>query len=221
MPDEGTETTSLLGKVQWWMRVGSPFHWILITPVVTVPLGALLLFTLGGEVDADALGLVEKEWTRSAGRIDRTHYFYFDFWDTWLLLTAPGLLNLLVAPWLFRDLTYERMAGALALTLALLRTFVVPLAAIIWFSASVVGDAGLLIRVPINEGGGYAPSTLTATFRLLTTAWTSGLWMWLVTVGLWLAYEPLMERFLPNVMPPHDRHPDEPTRWGEFLGRRR
>ena len=45
--------------------------------------------------------------------------------------------------------------------------------------------------------------------------------MWLVTVGLWLAYEPLMERFLPNVMPPHDRHPDEATRWGGFLSRRR
>ena len=194
----------------------SPFAWLVVTPLVTAPLSAVLLFAFGDALDATALGL--PLWRNES--IPASVY-YFDFWPTLLLLTTPGLLNLLVAPWLFRDLTYERMAGALALTLALLRTFVVPLAAIIWFSASVVGDAGLLIRVPINEGGGYAPSTLTATFRLLTTAWTSGLWMWLVTVGLWLAYEPLMERFLPNVMPPHDRHPDEATRWGEFLGRRR
>ena len=220
MPEESAEPTSMIGKAWRGMGAYSPFQLTLATPVVTLPLTALLLFTFGGEVDASALGLVEKEWTRSPGRIDRTHYFYFDFWSTCLLMTGPGVLNLLVARWLLHDLPYVRGAAALALTLALLRTFLVPLASIVWLSASVVGDAGLLVRVPINEGGGYAPSSLQATLRLLTTAWTNGLGMWALTLGVWLAYEPLMERFLPNLAPPHDRTPDEPRRWTGFLTRR-
>ena len=222
MPNEGTETTSLLGKLWHSLATRSPFQLLLMTPIVTVPLSALLLFTLGAEVDADALGLAEKEWTRSGRGIDRTHYFYFDFWRTWLLLMGPGVLNLLVAPWLFRDFTYARVAGALALTLALLRTFVVPLASIAWFSASVIGDAGLLIRVPIGVGtlSGISPSPVLATIRLLTTAWTAGLAMWLLTLGVWLAFAPLMERFLPHLAP-RQRLPGEPTSWGGYLGRRR
>ena len=210
----------MIGKAWRWMGAYSPFQLILVTPVVTLPLCAVLLFAFGGEVDASALGLIEKEWTRSAGRIDRTHYFYFDLWTTWLLLTGPGVLNLLVARWLFHDLPYVRGAAALALTLALLRTFVVPLASIVWLSASVIGDGGLLIRVPINEGAGFAPSPLQATVSLMTTAWTSGLGMWLLTLGVWLAYEPLLARFLPNVVPPDDRQLGEPRRWTGFLTRR-
>jgi len=202
------------------MGAYSPFQLILVTPLVTGPLSALLMFTVGGEVDASSLGLIEKEWTRSTGRIDRTHYFYFDFWTVLALLSGPGLLNLLVARWLFHDLLYVRGAAALSLTLALLRTFVVPLGSIVWLLANVVTDAGLLIRVPINEGGGFAPSSLQATFNLLTTSWTSGLGMWLVTLGLWLAYEPFMERFLPNVPPVHERSPEERSRWRGFLDRR-
>ena len=211
----------MIGKAWRGMGAYSPFQLILVTPVVTLPLSVLLLFTVGGVVNASALGLVEVEWTRDAGRLDRTHYFYFDFWVAWLLLTVPGVVNLLVARWLVHDLPYVRGAAVLALTLALLRTFVVPLASIVWLSASVIGDGGLLIRVPINEGAGFAPSSLQATVLLMTTAWTGGLGMWLLTLGVWLAYAPLMERFLPNVTPPHDRHPDEPPPWGAFLGRRR
>ncbi len=202
------------------MGAYSPLQLLLVTPLVTAPLSALLLFTVGGEVDAGALGLVEKEWTRTPGRIDRTHYFYFDFWITLLLLSGPGVLNLLVFRWLLHDLPYVRGAAALGLTLALLRTFVVPLGSIVWLLASVVTEAGLLIRVPINEGGGFAPSPLQATFSLLTTSWTSGLGMWLLTLGLWLAYEPFMDRFLPGVLPPHERNPSETSRWMGWLDRR-
>ena len=201
------------------MGAYSPLQLLLVTPLLTAPLTALLMFTVSGEVDAGSLGLIEKEWTRTPGRIDRTHYFYFDFWMTLLILSGPGLLNLLVVRWLFHDLPYVRGAAALSLTLALLRTFVVPLGSIVWLLANVVTDAGLLIRVPINEGGGFAPSSLQATFSLLATSWTSGLGMWLVTLGVWLAYDPLMERFLPNVSPQHERSPAEAKRWTGFLNR--
>ena len=198
----------------------SPFQLLLVTPLVTAPLTALLMFTVGGEVDAGALGLIEKEWTRTPGRIDRTHYFYYDFWVILLLLSGAGVLNLLVLRWLFHPLPYVRGAAALSLILALLRTLVVPLGSIVWQVANIVTETGLLIRVPINEGGGFAPSSLQATFSLLTTSWTSGLGMWLVTLGLWLAYEPFMERFLPNVLPPHARSSAEPSRWSGFFNRR-
>lgn len=214
------EAHGRFGRVWRWMGTYSPFQLLLVTPLLTAPLSALLMFTVGGEVDASSLGLIEKEWTRTPGRIDRTHYFYFDFWIILALLSGPGLLNLLVVRWLLHDLPYVRGAAALSLTLALLRTLVVPLGSVVWLVANVVTDAGLLIRVPINEGGGFAPSSLQATFSLLTTSWTSGLGMWLVTLGVWLAYEPLMERFLPHVLPPHERSPAEATRWAGFLKRR-
>ena len=222
MPGGDAELSATLPERLWdRLRGWSPLQPILVTPVVTLPLSALLIFTVGGEVDASALGLVEVEWTRDAGRLDRTHYFYFDFWVTWLLLTAPGVVNLLVARWLFHELTYVRLAAGISLVLALLRTFVVPLASILWLSASVIGDAGLLIRVPINEGGSTSdPSAVLATLRLLTTAWTGGLGMWLVTLAVWQAYEPLMARFLPRVKPPLERRPGEPTNWSGFLRRR-
>ena len=219
MSDDGAETTSTIGKL--WSRLGarSPLELIMLTPVVTLPLSALLIFTVGGALDVSALGLVEKEWTRDAGRLDRTHYFYFDFWVTWLLLTGPGVVNLLVARWLFHELTYVRLAAGISLVLALLRTFVVPLASIVWLSASVIGDAGLLIRIPIGEQGDPSrPTALLATLRLLTTAWTGGLGMWLVTVALLYSYEPLMARFWPSLQPP--REPDEPRTWGRLPGRR-
>lgn len=207
----------------FWRRMAarSPLELLLVTPLVTLPLSALLVFTVGGEIDAAALGLVEVEWTRDDGRLDRKHYFYFDFWLTWVLLTAPGIVNLVVVWWLRHELVYVRGAAVMALALALLRTFVVPVAAMVWLTAEVIDEGGLLLLIPIGEAGDPSgPSPLFATLSLLTTAWTGGLGMWLVTLGVWQAYEPLMARFLPNVPPPRDRFPDEPRRWTGFARRR-
>ena len=200
------------------LRARSPFVLLLLTPIVTLPVAGVLIFTLSGDVDAEALGLVEVEWTRDDGRLDRTHYYYFDFWRTWLLLTVPGVINLLVAWWLFHRLTYVRLAAGLGLLLALLRTFVVPVAAITWLTADVIGDAGLLLQFPLGESGlgGSSPSRAVAKSNLLTTAWMGGLGMWLVTFGLWRGYEPLMARFWPALEPPRERVEGEPRRWTGF-----
>jgi hypothetical protein len=190
---------------------------------LTLPLCALLIFTAGGELSGESLGLVEVEWTRENRQLDRTHYFYYDFWLTWALLTAPGVANLLVVRWLFHELTYVRLAAGLGLVLALARTFIVPVASMVWISADVLNhDSGLLIRVPVGEAGRHNdPSPLEATLTLLITAWTAGLGMWLLTFAIWQGYEPLMARFFPGLAPPRERSDGEQGSWSGFFGERK
>ena len=73
----------MIGRLAREWRSRSPFQWLLITPLFALPVSALLVFTVGGALDGQALGLVEVEWVRESGRLDRVHYFYFDFWLTW------------------------------------------------------------------------------------------------------------------------------------------
>lgn len=217
---DGTNVVrSIWRRVEGW----SPLQWLLVTPVATLPLSALLVLTVGGDLSGESLGLVEVQWTKQAGQLDRTHYFYYDFWLTWALLTAPGVLNLLVARWLFHELTYVRLAAGLGLVLALLRTFIVPVASMVWISADILNhDTGLLIRVPVGEAGRQIdPSPLEATLTLLVTAWTAGLGMWILTFAIWQGYEPLMARFFPRLAPPRERSEGEPKGWGGFLGKGR
>ena len=205
--------------VREWRR-RSPFPFLLVTPVVTLPLTALLILTLGGDVDGGALGLVEVEWVRESGRLDRVHYFYLDFWRTWALLTAPGIVNLLVVWWLTDRLTYARIAAGLALVLAVLRTFVVPVAATLWLNADLIDGAGPLLRIPIaDEGDPTWPSPTQAKLGLLTTVWIGGLGMWLITLALWQAYEPVMARFFPRLEPPREQGEEEQRRWSGFARR--
>jgi len=207
------------GRFLLGWRGHSPFPLLLATPVLTLPLTALLVLVVGGEVDAEGLGLIEREWVKEGGRLDRMHYFYFDFWWTWALLTAPGVVNLLVVWWLVQRLTYVRIAAGLALALALLRTFVVPMAAAVWLTADLV-DGTDLLRIPIaEEGDPRWPSPLQGKLGLLTTAWMGGLGMWLLTLALWQAYEPLMARFFPDVKPPWERGEGEAGRWTGFARR--
>ena len=44
-----------------WLKRRLPFLLVTVTPLATVPLAALLLFTAGGEHGAEALGLPENE----------------------------------------------------------------------------------------------------------------------------------------------------------------
>ena len=211
---------AVIGSLRSRLGTRSPFEWLQLTPAVTLPLSALLIFTVGGTLDAQALGLVEVEWTRENRQLDQTHYFYFDFWVIWAVLTVPGVVNLPVAWWLRHELTYVRIAAGLALTLALLRTFVVPMASVLWLTGDVMREDGLILRIPIGEAGASsAPSPSFATLSILMTAWMGGLGMWVLTLVIWQAYEPLMSRFVPHLAPPRERSQGEPGRWGGFFQR--
>ena len=209
-----------VGRLRRGWRQDSPFSLLLVTPVLTLPLAALLIFTVGGEVDAAALGLVEAEWVKEGLRLDRFRYFYFDFWQTWALLTAPGIVNLGVVWWFRYHLAYVRISTGLALVLALLRTFIVPLAATLWVTGDLIDVEGLILRIPIAEEGDPTwPSPTQARLSMLITAWMGGMGMWVVTAAVWWGYEPLMARFFPRIKPPWERGAEEPGRWSGFARR--
>ncbi|MXZ89708.1 MAG: hypothetical protein F4Z07_12850 [Dehalococcoidia bacterium] len=204
----------------------SPFQVLLITPILTLPLSAILLFALAGELDARALGLPEREY-RSLIRGDpgtSVNFFYFDFWVVWLLLMLPGVVNLVPALWFLHRLAYVRVGAALALLVGALRSFLVPLLAVAIGSAEVISEPKLVLQIPLEESGLVLNPTGdladVAKIRMLTTAWTAGLVMWLVTFGLYHGFEPLMARFAPNLEPLRKRQAGEPRSWGGFLDRR-
>ncbi len=210
-----------IGSLRRRLATASPFQWLLVTPLATLPLSALLIFTMGGALDGQALGLVEVEWVRESGRLDRVHYFYFDFWVTWALLTVPGVVNLPVAWWLRHELTYVRIEAGLALVLALLRTFVVPMASVLWLTGDLMSEDGLILRIPIGEAGAASgPSESFATLSVLMTAWMGGLGMWVLTLGVWQGYGRLMDRFFPRLAPPREEFQGETGRWGGFFQKR-
>lgn len=204
----------------------SPFQVLLITPILTLPLSAILLFAFAGELDARVLGLAEREY-RSLIRGDpgtSVDFFYFDFWVVWLVLMLPGVVNLAPALWFLRRLAYVRVGAALALLVGALRSFLVPVLAIAIGSAEVIGDPKLVLQVPLEESGLVLNPTGeladVARIRMLTTAWVAGLVMWLATFGLYHGFEPLMARFLPGLRPIRKRQAGEPRSWGGFLDRR-
>ena len=207
-----------------WVKKQSPLLYVLVTPVITLPLSALLLFTVGGEHDANALGLPAGDLCRFQGHIAQTCFYYFDFWRTGLLLAAPGALNLLVALWLLDRNGYVRVAAAVALVLAVVRTLVVPLATVAVSQFDVINVGGLLLRVEVEATGMFidvtSPSEGVAIRRLLTAAWAGGAVLWGVTAVLWCAYEPLMAQFWRSLDPPSGPRPDAPPRWTGFLRRR-
>ncbi len=207
-----------------WLARRSPFFWITVSPLVTAPLGMLFLFFLGGEREAEALGLSAGELCRFQGNIAQTCLYYFDVWRTGLLLAAAGAPSLLAGLWLLRRNGYVRMAAALALALALARTLIVPAATIALSQFDVYDGDGLWFRVAVEAGGGPGdvepPTATAATWRLLLAVWAGGTIFWVATVALWRAYEPLMARFWRTLTPPGGPRPGAPPRWTGFLRQR-
>ena len=211
-------------RVLNWIGKRLPFFWISVTPVVTVPLSALLLFTVGGEHEAEALGLPAGDLCKFDGMIAQTCFYYFDYWRTWLLLALPGVVNLLVLLWFLNRNGYVRVAATAALVLGLARSLVIPLATLAVAQFDVIDDGGLWLRVEIAARGMVTdidpPTVNLAVRQLLFTVWIAGAVMWVLTVALWRAYEPLMARYWRNLDPPGGPRPDQPPRWTGFLSRR-
>ena len=207
-----------------WLKRRLPFLVVTVSPLLTVPLGALLLLWLGGEREAEALGLPPGDLCRFEGHIAQTCFYYFDFWRTGLLLAAPGALNLLAALWFLNRNGYVRVAAVVALVLGVARTLIVPLATIAVSQIDVVSDGGLFFRVEVEAAGVVrdvtSPSEGRAVRQVLTAVWVGGAVFWGITVLVWRAYEPLMARYWRNLDPPGGPRLDAPPRWTGFLRRR-
>ncbi len=199
----------------------SPFLWLVLTPLLTAPLSVLLIYGFAEELDARSLGLPT---TRMEANLRATLYYY-DFWPTWLLLTLPGLPNLLVVLWFLHRSAYVRVAAGGALVLAVLRTFVVLLVFFATSQTNVIShDGGLLMRIAL-EGKGFLAnigdhSPGFAKMRMLLTLWLYGVYAWAACLALWPLWNIVMDRFLPHLRPPQKRRAGESRSWGSFLERR-
>ncbi len=223
-PPRGAERMTARERIWRWARTRSPFLWILATPLATAPLSLLLLWTAGGEHSAEALGLPDGELCKFQGNIAQTCFFYFDFWRSWALLAIPGALNLLVVLWMLQRSGYVRVAASLALLLGLVRSLVVPMAAIAISQFDLVSDGGLYYRVEIMatgvSGDASPPSEARALRQLLLAAWIGGGVGWVATAAVWQAFEPVMARYWRRLDPPSGPRPEEPRRWTRFNARR-
>ena len=210
---------SAIGRVWRWSARQSPLAWILVTPILTVPLTALIVFAFAQDLDARSLGL--PIWRNEA---IPARLYYFDFWPTYLLVTMPGVLNLLVVLWFFQRSGYVRVAAGFALALGFVRNFVVVLVYFAMAQSDVIAhEGGLLIRLEVENRGiisltDHSPGT--GLFRMLFTTWLFGMFAWGLTVLAWGLYNLGMDRLLPHLKPPKRRQAGEPRSWGGFFERR-
>lgn len=222
---DGDQGSGIAGAPRrWWGRLGrrSPFLWLVLTPLLTAPLSAVLIYAFAQELDAGSLGLptTRMEWDGPGATL-----YYYDFWPTWLLLTVAGLPNLLVALWFLHGSGYVRVAAGAALVMAILRTFVVLLVFFATSQTDVIShDGERLMRVALEAKGGLANlgdhSPEFAKMRMLLTLWLTGFYLWAACLALWGLWNLVMDRFLPHLRPPRKRQPGEPRGWGSFLKRR-
>ena len=206
-----------MGRAGRWTARRSPLVVLLVTPLVTAPISAVLVFGFSETIDAGVLGLPR---FREEGPFPATN-FYFDFWPTWLLLIGPGFLNLLVALWLFQRNGYVRVAAALALVVAAIRIFVVPVLYFSFGQSDIIShDGGRLMRMEVENTGfllGRAPTPEIARLQLLVNVWLHGAYAWGATIALAGLFNLLMDRIWPGLKPPRQREPGEPRSWGGFL----
>ena len=209
-----------MGRARRWTARRSPLVVLLFTPLVTAPISAVLVFGFSETIDPRVLGLPR---IREEGPFPATN-FYFDFWPTWLLLIGPGFLNLLVALWLFQRNGYVRVAAALALGVAAIRVFVVPLLYFSFGQSDIIShEGGRLMRMEVENTGfllGRAPTPEIARLQLLVNVWLHGAYAWGATIALAGLFNLLMDRIWPRLKPPRKRQPGEPRGWGGFLERR-
>ena len=214
------ERPGVIERAWRWIGTRSPLAWVVLTPVLTAPLTAVLVFGFARELNARELGL--PVWRNE---IIPATLHYFDFWPTALLLIGPGLLNLLVVLWFFQRNGYMRIAAAIALVVALLRTVGV---LFVFFAISqsdlIFHDGQLLMRIEVERTGFLAleprASPREALVRLVLTMWLFGAFAWGPSVLLWGLYNLVMDRFLPHLKPPRVRRAGEPRSWASFFERR-
>ncbi|HJP41715.1 MAG TPA: hypothetical protein QGF35_08425 [Dehalococcoidia bacterium] len=171
----------------------SPFLWITLAPLLTVPSSALLIFLFVGEHEAAALGLPPGEECRFTG-VAKKCFSYYEFWRVWILFAVPGLLNIAVFAWLLSRSPYVRAAAVVAGTLGLVRV-ITPMAGILISQFALVDHGELYLRV--QTGIGEHPTT-----QLLYAVCVTGLVPWAASVGVWWYFEPLMARIRSDVKPP-------------------
>lgn len=171
----------------------NPFLWIMLTPIITVPLGALLFVLLVGTHDGSQVGLPNTSLpVRFQGCIidcpSYTAYEYSEVAPTVVALALPGLLNLAPFVWAFSKKPKVRTAGIVAGLLGLLRVSVPPTVLMLLFTRLTGTDGRSYFQYS------YDPDPFLDTepiaeplLELLLAVWGIGFLAWLASLCVFTA----------------------------------
>ncbi len=179
------DSPSWLNK--WWM----PFLWIILTPIVTVPVSAVLFDTLAGPQTPAEVGLPDP-----AAGCDRDSWFggfcstypYSEVAPTIFAFVLPGLLNLVPFLWVSSTRPRVRAAGIVAGLLGIVR-FSIPVIVLMLSFDRVTAPGGTTY---FDFGGGwinFSPHDDVWFFGFL--AWLGSLLVWVLFVIIWYVYQQL------------------------------
>ncbi|MEE9208706.1 MAG: hypothetical protein V3U67_10135 [Gemmatimonadota bacterium] len=170
-----TELTSRASS-SWLNHWSMPFWWIILAPIVTVPLSAILFSTLAGYHSPAEVGLPDRSgaWFIEANA-------YSEVVPTLIAFTLPGLLNLAPFIWTLSAKPRVRMAGALAGLLGLVRLGI-PLAVLMLGFDRLTNASGTSYFDFVTEG-----------FVLFRgephdVIWFFGALVWLGTLLMWASF---------------------------------
>ncbi|MEE9269716.1 MAG: hypothetical protein V3V49_05580 [Candidatus Krumholzibacteria bacterium] len=167
-------SSSWLNK--WWM----PFLWIILTPIVTVPVSAVLFDTLAGYQTPAEIGLPDPAGTDGC---DRGGWFggfcptyeHSEVAPTIFAFVLPGLLNLVSFLWVSSTRPRVRAAGIVAGLLGIVR-FSIPVIVLMLSFDRVTAPGGTTY---FDFGGG------SLNFSPHFDVWFFGFLAWLGSLLVW------------------------------------
>src|SRR3990172_10555557 len=183
---------------RWWM----PFLWIILTPIVTVPLSVPLSESFGARHTAAEMGLPEEP----PGVIDgwcpegedpygmcipnffAPYYVYYEVTPTLVAVLLPGLINLAPFVWALSKTRKTSRAGVTAGLAGVLRV-AVPAMVLMSFDRLTGVGGGTYFQVETTFLG----------LEPYSSVWIAGFLAWLASLAVWVIFGLLTrERHQPN-----------------------
>ncbi len=176
---------------KWWM----PFLWIILTPIVTVPLSAILFSVLAGYLEPPEVGLPPNpppcpflngffgDPVPDCG----PQFRYSEVGPTIFAFVLPGLLNLVPFLWVSSRRSMVRTAGIVAGLLGLLRLALPPTVLMLALDR-VSSDGGSYFEYVL---GWFDESPFIDVWFFGALAWLGSLLVWASFVIIWYVYEEL------------------------------
>lgn len=160
---------------QWWV----PFLWIILTPIVTVPLSAMLFDALAGYHEPQEVGLPGPARTDGCDRDGWfggwcPTYHYYEVAPTFIAFVLPGLLNLVPFLWVSSTRPRVLAAGIVAGLLGVLRLSIPVM--VLMLAVDRVTNPGGTAYFEFRQGPGFDQSIAIPIFGFL--AWFGTLLFW-------------------------------------------
>jgi len=147
------------------------FVWILMTPIVTVPVSAAVFDGLIRQ--PEEIGLTPNSRSAACRELFGICYEYAEFSPTLLAFILPGLMNLLPILWILSARPRARLAGVVAGLLGLFRLSIPVMVLLLGFDRITAPDGGSYLRwasSPLLDLGLSVPEE---------SVWTLGALAWM------------------------------------------